>query len=360
MTLVASPRVVDFVVFAGSSSDDDDGPPWFLVLIALAFILVGFGVGLSNWRKKWVVDDTPTSRVAAIFMGRNEVIGVARPITQLASPVSLQPCVWYEWKIEEYVKRNKNSSWETRYSAETAAPFWLEDESGHVLIRPRGADIKGGNQSAQHKLREGPPHLTPGHLLGLVHHGEDDFERQRGSQAPWPGPGPDLSPAQNGILGKLKAKAASFSSDQMHRPFSNFASDWRITEQVICEGQELYILGDASLRPDFVAPQFMADEAVDATLLIDTRDEAEISRKHGLGALGGFAAALIGVILLPMTIHATATWEEFGPISGRINLINLPIISKAVHIAWITHQGTTSTVNGCSGRIGVAIFVYFG
>ena len=36
---------------------------------------------LSSWRKKWVIDDTPTSTCRGVFTGRNELTGSAQPLS---------------------------------------------------------------------------------------------------------------------------------------------------------------------------------------------------------------------------------------------------------------------------------------
>ena len=46
---------------------------WIFITGILAVVL-GV-VSLQAWRKKWTIDDTPTSTCRGVFVGRNEVIG---------------------------------------------------------------------------------------------------------------------------------------------------------------------------------------------------------------------------------------------------------------------------------------------
>jgi hypothetical protein len=132
-------------------------PRW---LVALAFGL-GAGVflfvrGFSAWRHMRLVEDTPTSRVRSMALGRVEVRGRAEGKGPLAAPLTGRSCVWYRWRIEEEVGDSRHRRWRTlEQGSSDAWPFYVEDETGQVLVDPQGANI-----DAPHDLSRVNPDLT--------------------------------------------------------------------------------------------------------------------------------------------------------------------------------------------------------
>ena len=113
------------------------------------YSVIGFFAGLyifyrgfKNLRKKQLIENTPTSKVRSIAMGQVEVIGTTKPFTKLIkSPFTNTPCVYYKWQVEEY-RRTKNSSyWAEIAKGDSKNKFYLEDNTGEVLVDPQGAEI---------------------------------------------------------------------------------------------------------------------------------------------------------------------------------------------------------------------------
>jgi len=182
-------------------------PRWSLVL---AFGL-GAGVflfvrGFSAWRHMRLVEDTPTSRIRSMALGRVEVRGRAEGKGPLEAPLTGRPCVWYRWRIEEEVNSNRQRRWRTlEQGSSDAWPFYVEDDTGRVLVDPQGARIE-----AAHDLsRVDPPLAGP---LGA-------FVQERGIRT-------------HGFLG-LRRKL-------------------RFTEWHIAPGDPLYVLGVAQERGGLV------------------------------------------------------------------------------------------------------------
>ncbi|MBI5389437.1 hypothetical protein HZB01_03595 [Candidatus Woesearchaeota archaeon] len=112
---------------------------------------VGFFTGLYlfykgfTWlQQKKMIENTPTSKVRSIAMGRVEVYGAAVPDKGkvLQSPLSRKNCVYYRCIIEEYRHAGKSSRWVTLKDENDGIPFFLQDETGKVLVDPIGADIE--------------------------------------------------------------------------------------------------------------------------------------------------------------------------------------------------------------------------
>ena len=86
----------------------------------------------ANFRRSRVVADTPTSHVASAPQGYVELFGKARaqPGQSLSAPLSLRPCVWFRYLLEE--KRGKN--WQRVGAGMSSDTFLLDDEIGRAHV----------------------------------------------------------------------------------------------------------------------------------------------------------------------------------------------------------------------------------
>ena len=93
----------------------------------------------ANFRRSRVVADTPTSHVASAPQGYVELFGKARaqPGQSLSAPLSLRPCVWFRYLLEE--KRGKN--WQRVGAGMSSDTFLLDDGTGQAIIDPDCAEI---------------------------------------------------------------------------------------------------------------------------------------------------------------------------------------------------------------------------
>ncbi|MDP2717878.1 MAG: GIDE domain-containing protein, partial [Candidatus Micrarchaeota archaeon] len=82
------------------------------------------------------------SKVRAIAMGPVEVFGKVVPSEQglLEAPFTGKPCVYYRFKVEEYVG-GKNRQWHTVASGKDARRFFIRDETGDVLVDSKDAEV---------------------------------------------------------------------------------------------------------------------------------------------------------------------------------------------------------------------------
>lgn len=115
-----------------------------------AYSTIGFFFGISLfvkgllWMKqKRLIENIPTSKIRSLAMGLVEVFGEVVPIQKimLKSPLSNKDCVYYKYAIEEHRSSGKHSRWVTVKSGEDRVHFFLQDETGRVLIDPSGAEI---------------------------------------------------------------------------------------------------------------------------------------------------------------------------------------------------------------------------
>ena len=117
----------------------------FIYAGAIGFFigLIPFVMGFVWLKKKRLIENTPTSKVRSLAMGPVEVYGEVVPAQGkvLRSPFSGRDCVYYRYSIEEYRRSGKNNQWVTVKSGEERTHFFLQDETGTVLVDPKKARI---------------------------------------------------------------------------------------------------------------------------------------------------------------------------------------------------------------------------
>ena len=57
-----------------------------------------FGAGFRAWRRLRLIEDTPTSRVRSMALGRVELAGSAVGKADLEAPFTGTPCVYYRYR----------------------------------------------------------------------------------------------------------------------------------------------------------------------------------------------------------------------------------------------------------------------
>jgi hypothetical protein len=135
--------------------------PAILILIGggLLATLLGY-VSMRMARKRRHLVDTPTSKTAGVFIGDVEVSGTAETPSPLTSHLAEMRCVYYSWSVEEHWRRTVVESytdqkgnrrtrtrietgWETVDSGSESVPFYVVDDTGHILVRPDGMALEG-------------------------------------------------------------------------------------------------------------------------------------------------------------------------------------------------------------------------
>ncbi len=121
---------------------DSDGGLLSVGLILIAGGVLLFVNGFRSVHQKRLIENIPTSKIRGIAMGLVEVKGKAIPAQGklLKSPFSNSDCVYYEYSIESLKPGSKNGFGELK-SGERREPFYLQDETGTVLVDPKGAEM---------------------------------------------------------------------------------------------------------------------------------------------------------------------------------------------------------------------------
>jgi len=211
-------------------------------------------------------------------VGRNEVVGVAQPLYEpITTPFTSTPAVWFSWELEQYKKSGDNSEWVTVEKRSTAAPFWIQDETGRVLVRPRRAEVEAVQTLCENLDGGFAPPYSRWQLRQWVLVGEDVIERSvSAADGDFQEP-----PEGSGGIFSFKADTAG--------PISGLSGKHRVTERAIAVGAPLYLLGTARPRTDGPGLEFAGDVE---ELLVSTKSEAQVASSSGWLARGGAAGAL--------------------------------------------------------------------
>jgi hypothetical protein len=135
--MLATPIAVDWTSFTGD-------PRWPVGLVVGTCMGVWlFLKGFRTWRQLRLIADTPTSKVRSLALGRVELRGRAAGKGDLSAPLTGASCVYYRFRVEEEVYRNRRRDWRTLMTGSSEAwPFYLEDETGRVLVDATQAELE--------------------------------------------------------------------------------------------------------------------------------------------------------------------------------------------------------------------------
>jgi hypothetical protein len=156
--------------------------------------------------------NTPTSKARAAAVGLVELAGKAKCQEKLTSPITRSACTYYSVVAQYYYHHKKSSGWRTFHSEGSSNKFYLEDDSGKILIDPAGANV-----SIPHDfLFQGT--LNDKQFFGLLPSNQVDKKVLDYLEA-----NPKAKDATKGMSGK----------------------QLRFMEYYIAEGDPLYVLGSA-------------------------------------------------------------------------------------------------------------------
>jgi len=236
---------------------------------------------LRELRRRRLLDDTPTSKALGVFIGMSELKGTAECAEPLTSYLAARPCVHYAWSVEESWSRMETetytddkgrtqtrvvqkSGWTTVAQGGEMTAFYLQDDTGVVLVRPEGATLEPAGFFAETVGRGDPLYYGRG-PAGSV---PDSDGRRRFAEQGLP----------------------------LHAP--------------------LYVVGVARERADVVAPEIAASREAEL-FLISTRSEEKVKAAIGgwawlWGVVGLIASA--GPLIFVLTNHQSGQPGRIPPL----------------------------------------------
>lgn len=230
---------------------------WFVAGAGL--IALGSLLGSMAFRKKQrLLSDMPTSKVQGVFIGMVELKGTAESEAPLTSYLAGTSAVHYRYDVQEkwsrtvvetytdkdgksHTRTRVESGWTSVVNGGETQDFYLKDDTGALLIRPKGAKLETVSVFEKTVTRSDPLYYAKG---------------------------PESSV-----------------------PNSNHVR--RFTEQALPLHASLYVVGRAKERADVVAPEIAEDKEADV-FLISTDSEEKVQRGYGLGSWLFWVLGLVG------------------------------------------------------------------
>lgn len=125
------------LLFAGFQIDSKEAWPIILGLIGT----ISFFAWIGNQRRSRLILDTPTSRISSAAQGYVELTGRARQAHDipLLSKLTLLPCVWYRYIIEQ--EHSDNKGYDIVEQGTSDGTILIDDGSGQCFIDPDYAEV---------------------------------------------------------------------------------------------------------------------------------------------------------------------------------------------------------------------------
>lgn len=91
--------------------------------------------------RKRLILNTPTSTIRAASMGLVEVNGLATGPSTITAPITGAPCYYHRTVAWQLRQSGKNEKWEKVAEEIQYVPFYIDDNTGRVLVNPEGAEM---------------------------------------------------------------------------------------------------------------------------------------------------------------------------------------------------------------------------
>ena len=113
---------------------------WCAVGFSAGIYLFFHGFQLLGRRR--LILDTPQSKIRSASLGLVEISGLAvGPYTMIA-PITARPCYYFRTTVWEWKQNGKSKQW-IKVAAECMhVPFFVDDNTGRMMVDPRGAELE--------------------------------------------------------------------------------------------------------------------------------------------------------------------------------------------------------------------------
>ncbi len=283
--------------------------PGLFVFLVLA-LLVGFaimGVGAKRFQTGRLIKNTAPEKVRSVAIGRTELRGKARDAgVAFDQPFTDGKCLYYSYAVKQYVekeekdddgKTKKKRSWQTTSSHSLAAPFFLDDGTGEILVVANGgADFQISDANTFTKTFSGTS--IPGSYRKNIDTDVDiadaicesvewephNLATKIESKLPFgsiPGTGNNLKPRDSGSPKQPDYSTSSTNGRILKR---------RITQTVLPVDEDVYVYGAARQRKDPMGSneQRLVIQGDDDTgrFIVSDKGEDKLAKKYTRWGLG--------------------------------------------------------------------------
>ncbi|VVB66100.1 LemA family protein [Candidatus Gugararchaeum adminiculabundum] len=263
-----------------------DPAAWGLVLLGVG--LFAYRSGLAHYYLKKTIEFTPTSKAVAVAPGITEVAGKARPYKQTyTAPYSGKPCLFYSTSLYKWQGSGKNRRRNLVKTWATTEPFYLQDDTGKVLLRPT-IQPKGGAVDSMVQRDLFASHVMTGqNFISKALFGEKTQK--------------DDSPIHKFIADNYPS-------------LSNYNDKVEVEETFIADGDPIYALGTARMyNPDDQNPEIIIEDDPKRKFycLSDGTEKdalSHVKREYQISIIGGPLAFLAGAIIMAARFRLGGEW----------------------------------------------------
>ena len=112
---------------------------WCLVGLCAGLYL--FVRGFRLLQRRQLILNTPVSKIRSASMGMVELNGLAVGPHTITAPVTLRDCYYYRTVVWEWKQEGKSKRWVKVAAESMHVAFFIDDNTGKVMVDPRGADL---------------------------------------------------------------------------------------------------------------------------------------------------------------------------------------------------------------------------
>lgn len=131
----------DFAVYQPATLLASSNNTLFLSAAGVVIGLYLFFKGFKLLQRKRLIQNTPTSKVRSASLGLVELSGLAAGPYLMNAPITGISCYCYRTVAWQEKQSGKNKEWTIVAEENLHVPFFLDDNTGRLLIDPRGAEL---------------------------------------------------------------------------------------------------------------------------------------------------------------------------------------------------------------------------
>ena len=130
--------------------------------------------GFRRLQRRHVILDTPVSKIRSASLGMVKLSGLAVGPYTVVAPITERPCYYYRSVVWEWKRNGRKNEW-VKVAAECMhVPFFLDDNTGKVMVDPRGAELdlhRDFQQEFSDSLFTAKEEVPPSVRMLLLRHG---------------------------------------------------------------------------------------------------------------------------------------------------------------------------------------------
>ena len=114
------------------------------ILVLIAGVCGGiylFSRGFRLLQRRGLILNTPLAKIRSASLGLVEVSGLAEGPYTIPAPITGMPCYYHRTLVWQMKQDGKSNKWVKIVEESLHVPFYLDDNTGRVLINPIGAEM---------------------------------------------------------------------------------------------------------------------------------------------------------------------------------------------------------------------------